>query len=151
METYTVTVNDKGDIHWYQNEKLHRIDGPAIERADGDKEYWQNDKLHRTDGPAIEKANGDKFWFLNGGRHRIDGPAIERATGDKFWYQNDQLHRTDGPACECNNGQLKLYWIAGVEFTYDEFIQQTTQKPVKELTVKEIEQLLGYAIKIIAE
>lgn len=32
----------------------------------GDKEWYLNDKLHRIEGPAIERANGDKEWHLNG-------------------------------------------------------------------------------------
>ena len=35
--------------------------------------------LHRIDGPATERANGDKFWYFNGLLHRVDGPAIEDA------------------------------------------------------------------------
>jgi hypothetical protein len=38
MQTYKVTINDAGTIHWFdQEDKLHREDGPAIEYADGDK------------------------------------------------------------------------------------------------------------------
>jgi hypothetical protein len=32
----------------------------------GDKFWYLNGKLHREDGPAIERSNGDKHWFLNG-------------------------------------------------------------------------------------
>ena len=46
----------------------------------------QNDQLHRVEGPAIESANGDKYWFQNGKLHRVDGPAIEYITGHKCWY-----------------------------------------------------------------
>jgi hypothetical protein len=51
---------------WWLNGKLHRTDGPAVERADGMKEWWLNGKLHRTDGPAVERADGMKMWWLNG-------------------------------------------------------------------------------------
>jgi hypothetical protein len=53
---------------WYLNDKLHREDGPAVERSDGDKEWWLNDKLHREDGPAITRSDGTKQWWLNGSR-----------------------------------------------------------------------------------
>ena len=33
MQKYTVEVDDNGSKFWYQNDKLHRIDGPAIEWA----------------------------------------------------------------------------------------------------------------------
>ena len=65
-ETYEVRVYDNGDKFWYQNGKLHRVDGPAAEYANGDKSWWQNDKLHRVDGPAAEDANGDKRWYFEG-------------------------------------------------------------------------------------
>jgi hypothetical protein len=34
--------------------------------TDGSKVWWLNGKLHRTDGPAIERADGRKEWWLNG-------------------------------------------------------------------------------------
>jgi hypothetical protein len=45
METYKVTVDKDKTIRWYNDkEKLHRLDGPAFESADGDKAWWVNDK-----------------------------------------------------------------------------------------------------------
>jgi len=82
---YEVRVYDNGDKYWHQNDKLHRIDGPAIELADGYKAWYQNGERHRTDGPAIEYPNGHKEWHQNGKLHRTDGPAIERADGYKAW------------------------------------------------------------------
>jgi hypothetical protein len=58
-------VSPNGDKRWYLNGELHRVDGPAIERADGTKEWWLNDKRHRVDGPAIEYPDGDKHWYLD--------------------------------------------------------------------------------------
>ena len=90
MEEYKVEVFDNGDKRWYQNGKLHRLDGPAIEYANGDYKVWyRNDNYHRLDGPAIEYANGDKYWCRNGKLHRDDGPAIEYANGIKRWYIDD--------------------------------------------------------------
>ena len=34
--------------------KLHRLDGPAIVYMDASAEWYFNDKLHREDGPAVE-------------------------------------------------------------------------------------------------
>jgi len=76
------------------------------------KAWFLNDKLHRIDGPAIKYFNGTKFWYLNNKRHRVDGPAIEWANGDKHWYLNDKRHRIDGPAIEWVSG-YKEYWING--------------------------------------
>ena len=66
METYTVTVDDYKTISWYQNGKCHRLDGPAVEHANGSKHWYLNGERHRIDGPAIEFAHGAKSWFLNG-------------------------------------------------------------------------------------
>ena len=49
-----------------KNGKLHREDGPAIERVNGDKAYYVNDKLHREDGPAVEYSNGYKVYWYHG-------------------------------------------------------------------------------------
>ena len=54
--------------------------------------YTLNGKLHRVDGPAVEWANGDKLWYLNDKLHREDGPAIERADGYKAWYLNGKYY-----------------------------------------------------------
>ena len=63
-------------------------------------------------------------WRNKSGKyHRIDGPAFERASGNKEWY------------------------IDGVEYTEKEFLAKTQ---TKELTVAEIEKLLGYSVKIVA-
>ena len=66
MQEYTVKVYPNGDKYWYQNDKRHREDGPAIEFANGNKLWYQNGKLHREDGPAIEYANGYKAWYIEG-------------------------------------------------------------------------------------
>ena len=84
-------VNSDGDILYTKTENsnnYHRMDGPAVEYADGGKEWWVNDKLHRLDGPAVEYADGDKYWFVDGEQHRLDGPAVEDTDGSKMWFVN---------------------------------------------------------------
>ena len=66
MQEYVVKVNDNGDNAWYQNGKLHRLDGPACEYVSGAKRWYQNGNLHRLDGPAIEDADGYKEWYIGG-------------------------------------------------------------------------------------
>lgn len=47
---------------WYQAGKCHKIVW-----SDGHhKEWWFEGKKHRLDGPAIEKANGRKIWYIEG-------------------------------------------------------------------------------------
>jgi len=69
-------------------------------------------------------SNGTKEWFLHGKLHREDGPAVEYVDGDKYWYLN------------------------GTSFTEKEF-NAKMNPVVKEFTVREIENLLGYSIKVV--
>lgn len=114
--------------------------------ADGDKYWYLNGKLHREDGPAVESADGDKHWYLNGKVHREGGPAMEHASGNKHWYLNSKLHREDGPAIECVNGYNRWY-LNGEKVTEEE--HKRRMNPVKELTVEEISNLLGYEVKVV--
>ena len=100
MQKYEVTVDTDGTTRWYQNGKLHRLDGPAVK--------W---------------ANGNTLWYQNGLRHRLDGPAIEYADGYKVWY------------------------IEGKEYTEAEFLAKT--QPVREMTLQQIIDELGYQVKIV--
>ena len=91
-------------------------------------------------------SSGEKCWYLNGKLHREDGPAVEYSNGDKFWYLNGNRHREDGPAVEYSNGE-KSWWLNDEHLTEDEFNQRMS--PVKELTVQEISDLLGYEVKVV--
>ena len=149
IKKYYVTVDEEGTTCWYKDAKctiLHRENGPAVEWAGGTKSWYQNGQLHRTDGPAIEHSIGTKEWFQNGQRHRADGPAIEWSYGTKSWWQNDQYHRTDGPAIERADG-YKFWYINGVGMTEEKFLEAT--QPVVEMTVADIEKLVGKRVKII--
>jgi len=123
MIEYTVKVFDNGDRIWYLNGKIHREDGPAVEQSNGTLKWFLNGNYHREDGPAVEWPSGTRQWYLNGERHREDGPAIEYSNGNREW------------------------WLNGVEYTEEEFIKKTAK--AKELTVAEIEELLGYQIKVV--
>jgi hypothetical protein len=81
-------IGTDGTKMWYQDGKLHRTDGPAVEYTDGGKFWYQNGKPHRTDGPAVEEPDGTKMWYLNDKLHRTAGPAVEDSGGTKEWYQN---------------------------------------------------------------
>ena len=122
MIEYTVKVFDSGTRYWYLNDKYHREDGPAIEWADGSNEWWLNGERHRENGPAFD-VDGRKEWCLNGKLHREDGPAVEWADGTKEW------------------------WLNGIQYSEEDYWNQL--RPVKELTVAEIEALLGYQIKVV--
>jgi len=125
MTTYIVEVQANGNTAWFFDGKRHRED----------------------DKPAVEYANGDKYWFLNGDRHREDDkPAIEYANGTKAWFFNGDRHRAGGPAIEFSSG-YKDFWIEGVRYSEKEFNEKI--KTAKELTVAEVEKLLGHKVKIV--
>ena len=108
-----MTIETDGRKAWRNKQgQRHRLDGPAIEDADGTKYWYQKDQLHRTDRPAIEHADGSKEWYQKGQLHRTDGPAIEHANGTKHWYQKGKLHRRDEPAIEDADGS-KYWYIKG--------------------------------------
>lgn len=54
----------KGSQEWFNEQgQRDRIERPAYEN-DRRKEWYQNGRLHRIDGPAIEYADGRKeYWF----------------------------------------------------------------------------------------
>ena len=79
--------------------ELHRVDGPAIEYADGDRHWCVNGKLHRVDGPAIENTNGSRWWYLDGVRYSEKPfnqlireakalPLALRLTDPREWVRN---------------------------------------------------------------
>jgi len=125
MKKYFVDVSHVGTISWYSN-SMRTV-------------------FHREDGPAVQFANGTKFWYVKGKLHRIDGPAVERASGDKFWYKNGKSHREDGPAIEWATGE-KEWYINGKKMTEEE--HKTATCVTKELTIGEIENVLGYKVKV---
>ena len=71
----------------------------------------------------------------------LNGPTALRG-----WYQNGKLHRTDGPAIERADG-TKEWYIDGKVMTEAEFLDAT--QPLVEMTVADIEKLLGKRVKII--
>jgi hypothetical protein len=62
-------INKYGTKYWYQNDQLHKTDGPAIIYPDSSKLWYQNNQVHRTDGPAIEYADGLKSWYIKDKRY----------------------------------------------------------------------------------
>jgi hypothetical protein len=109
---------------------------------DNGTERWYNkrDKLHRDgDKPAIVYTIGTQCWYVNGKRHRDgDKPAVIYHNGDQCWYKNGKRHRKSGPAIIYATG-MQSWYINGT----------WRPDPVKELTVADIESLLGYRIKVV--
>jgi len=90
-------------------------------------------------------ANGSIRWYNEKCKpHCEDGPAVECSDGYKEYWINGKLHREDGPAVENPDG-TKEFWIDGVMLSEEEF----NNRNKKEMTVKQIEDILGYSIKIV--
>lgn len=100
---HSALVHGIRSMRWYFDHKLHRDGGPAIEWSNGVKEWYKHGKRHCTDGPAIIYANGDTDWFQEQKLHRVGGPALVR-NDRTLWYIDGELHRTDGPAVEYADG-----------------------------------------------
>jgi hypothetical protein len=86
IEIYETKFTDY--ILWKRkdNNLIHREDGPAIIFDDGGLCWIQNDKDHRVGGPARDLKTG-KSWWRNGIRHRLN--AYARHTYEekrKEWY-----------------------------------------------------------------
>ena len=124
IKKYFVTV-DEHSTRWYKDAKCK--------------------VLHRDEGPAIEWPGG-KAWFQNGRRHRTGGPATVYSDGIETWCKDGTIHRDDGPAVVYPDGTQE-WWINGKAMTEAEFLAAT--QPVVEMTVADIEKLLGKRVKII--
>ena len=113
---------------------------------DGSKYYYKDKAMvinHRLDGPAVEGADGYKVWRVDGKRHRLDGPAVEWADGGKAWYVEGKLHRLDGPAFEWVDGD-KSWWVDDKPLSEGEF--NALSKPL-ELTLDQIAAKFGVDVK----
>jgi hypothetical protein len=55
-QTYRLIESD-GTILYFIGDKLHRLDGPAIERPDGTKEWW----YHDTNSEATSQIEFEKW------------------------------------------------------------------------------------------
>ncbi len=99
------TKDAAGVRRWYQNEQLHREDGPAVEYPDGTAYWYRHGRKHREDGPAVSYAGGQKEWHLNG-----ELRCLQTADGSRYWYCKGRRHRDNGPAIEEVDGRSAWYY-----------------------------------------
>lgn len=101
------SVEETDDVIAYKNKakRLNRVGGPALIRKHTQwgvlNKWYQNGKLHREDGPAVEAKNGSlKIWQKKGKYYRTNGPSVmDKLLNTEVWYNsNGVLHRTNGPA-----------------------------------------------------
>ena len=55
-----------GTVIYVCNRSTPKPDGVSILFPDNTIEYWKNNKLHRLDGPAIEWKNGYRSFYIKG-------------------------------------------------------------------------------------
>ena len=84
------------------------------ERVLKEFQIWRNDGgfLHRDDGPAVIRIrDGAEYWYYNGLMHRIYGPAFSNGDKTEFgWY------------------------IAGKEYTFEDWCRRT-ERTEEEVTL----------------
>ena len=68
------------------------------------------------------------------------------SNGTQNWRLGGKLHREDGPAIITHEGIL-LWYLYGDLVTEEEHVIRTN--PTKDLTIAEIEALLGHKVKIV--
>jgi hypothetical protein len=115
MKEQYIRINKYGSKIYYKDREmtiLHRLDGPAVEYANGGKAWYVDGQLHRLDGPAVEYADGSKEWFIDGQRHRLDGPAVQYTDGSKAWFvdgkslSEERFNALTAPALELTLEQI---------------------------------------------
>lgn len=119
--------------------------------------FWYNEagQLHNENGPACEYADGEKRWYLNGQKYTETefimkmSKVIVTVNGDKLWHnEKGQFHRKDGPAVELKNG-TKHWYLNGKEYTQLEFNLKMNPTKFVEMTMEEIDNMVGCPVKIV--
>lgn len=88
------TWNTKGIDFVYVNNKgqLHRTYGPAyVSTAFKVEKWYQEDKLHRIGGPALRHKD-TLMWYKEGRLHNLEGPAVIDPGGPKqYWIEGHKM------------------------------------------------------------
>jgi hypothetical protein len=97
---------------------------------------------------TVNVYDNDLTHYMHGGLlHREDGPAVTESTGYQAYYREGKLHRVDGPAVRSIGGDY--YWyLDGIPYTQEKH-KEATASPL-EITVKELEERLGFKIKVVS-
>jgi hypothetical protein len=95
-------IGNPGSEFWLRSGKLHRLDGPAIEHANGDKEWW-------IEGSLVRRQSNGTVWYYEP-RIPPREPSVVHNISDCY-----QLHRENGPAVI--GDEICWYWhgIRGVQ------------------------------------
>ena len=90
-------IEPDGTQIYYMNGHIGNANGgPSIIYPSGKKEYYTNGKLGRLDGPAIEFAEGGEDWIWGGVYHRKNAAARISADGIKeYWYKGKKVNASN--------------------------------------------------------
>tara|TARA_S200002703_G_scaffold159297_1_gene172263 strand:- start:1927 stop:2322 length:396 start_codon:yes stop_codon:yes gene_type:complete len=121
-----IKIDQDGTIkHFNDAGELHRLDGPAIIKANGDYIWMLNNVPHRdSGGPAVKRKEARgiyKVYYRHGKVHRDDGPAVIKPNGIRVWYTDGKRNRLDGPAYTDSAINVRNYWIKGTRYPRKEF------------------------------
>lgn len=77
-------------VVFYDQKRFYNSDGRLIRVVykSGRKEWYQDDILHRDDGPAVEFASGRREWYQYGELHREDGPAVIDSMSRRYYLHS---------------------------------------------------------------
>ena len=98
---------------------------------------------------TVEVSETYTVWMLDGLWHRAGGPAHYDSDGYESWWKYGERHREDGPAVIRKDGSQE-WWLEDVHYTEEEFNKKMNPS-TKEMTVEELEEELGYPIKIVKD
>ena len=170
MTKYKVEVFNNGTQYWHLagTDVYHRVGGPAIIHPDGYKAWYQHGKYHNEDGPAVEHASGEKEYWLYGKKYkgiksyRVELETIRRAEA-RLKRELDQVNRlnamamhppilahpTFGAGCFHDGVPFSCFGPISDDGQTVTFKRHLPTHWTLELTVAEIEEKLGYKIKVI--
>lgn len=102
-----------GGYEYYRCGLLHNDTDAAFynpsARPKEPKHIWlTGGKFHRLNGPAVIKANGDEEWYLLGAKHRTFGPAIESSCPE-YWLYGKQLSKEEYDLIFDSNDGINSY------------------------------------------
>jgi hypothetical protein len=81
-----------------------------ITYANGCQMWFKDEKLHKIEFPAVITSDGWKFWFENGFKHREHGPAVRSPDGYEEWWTKgelDYVRKPDGSRWK-NGKQIEI-------------------------------------------
>lgn len=98
-----------GDVLYFYENKLHRVNGPAFFRKHELYIWLQNGLIHRDgDEPAFETEDDSiTMWFKNGVKHRDTGPAVVTRKEKQFWLNGRHLSSEEEFINDIRNNRLK--------------------------------------------